>query len=105
MRQYGANKATEFTSKQISVIYGKAKRGEIKIENWVIKEFYRLADYYGYDDNRSVEERERDILKILEAVFARDDEKSQELIDDYTAHNFKLYSMKAQRELDRSLLA
>lgn len=32
MRNYGANKATEFTKKQIGVIYRMAKNGELKVE-------------------------------------------------------------------------
>ena len=39
MKQYGANKATEFTKKQIGVIFANAKSGNLKIENWVIKDF------------------------------------------------------------------
>ena len=59
MKRYGANKATEFTRKQINVIFAKAKAGEIKIKKWVIADFYNTADYYGYDDNGIVEERKR----------------------------------------------
>lgn len=35
MKNYGAMKATEFTRKQIGVIYSKAKKGELKIEKWL----------------------------------------------------------------------
>jgi len=105
MKQYGANKATEFSKKQISVIYAAAKRGEIKIEKWVIGEFYDLADYYGYDDNNSVERAETDILRILESVFANDMTKAQELIDDYTEKTWNLMGKKAQSKADRSLVA
>ena len=37
MRNYGANKATEFTKKQINVIFAKAKAGELKVESWIMK--------------------------------------------------------------------
>ena len=46
MKNYGANKATEFSKKQISVIYGMAKRVELKVEKWVMSDLYDLADYY-----------------------------------------------------------
>ena len=75
MRNYGANKATEFTKKQIGVIYRMAKNGELKVEKWVISDFYDLADYYGYDDNGSVEASERKIKKILDAVFEKTTKK------------------------------
>ena len=69
MKEYGANKATEFSKKQISVIYSKAKNGELKVEKWYMSRLYDLAEYYGYDYNRSVEFEERSILKIIESVF------------------------------------
>lgn len=76
MRNYGANKTTEFTKKQIGVIYRMAKNGELKVEKWVISDFYDLADYYGYDDNRNVEASEKKIKKILDAVFEKKQRKS-----------------------------
>lgn len=33
MKRYGSNKTTEFTKKQISVIYSKAKSEELKVES------------------------------------------------------------------------
>lgn len=90
MKVYGANKATEFSKKQISCIYGAAKRGELKVEKWVISEFYDLAEYYGYDDNGSVEKAEAKIMNIIESFFAKDMEKAQELIDSYTEEGWNL---------------
>lgn len=105
MKRYGANKATEFTRKQINVIFAKAKAGEIKIEKWVISDFYNTADYYGYDDNGNVEESEKDILKVLEAVFANNTEKAQELIDSYTSKWFPRFGKKAQSKMNHDFVA
>lgn len=105
MKVYGANKATEFTKKQISVVYGAAKRGELKLERWVASDLYDLADYYGYDDNRAVERAEVKVLAILEAVFSKDMAKAQELIDEYTESTFEALSRKAQDKANRSLVA
>lgn len=105
MKAYGANKATEFSKKQISVIYMKAKNGELKVEKWVIGEFYDLAEYYGYDDNRNVERAESKILNILDSVFAGEMDKAQKLIDQYTADEFKSMSAKAQKKANRALVA
>lgn len=104
MKSYGENKATEFTRKQIGVIYRMAKNGDLKVEKWVINDLYNLADYYGYDYNRSVETAEADILEILEAVFQGNTEKAQTLINDYTKKNFDLLSIKNQRSADRTIL-
>lgn len=105
MKAYGANKATEFTKKQISVIYGMAKRAELKVEKWVVSEMYDLADYYGFDDNHSVEKAEQDIINILNAVFENDIVKAQELVDEYTEKNWNLMGKKAQSRANRSLVA
>lgn len=102
MQTYGMNKTTEFTKKQISVIYGKAKNGELKVEKWVIKELYDLADYYGYDDNKSVEEREQKIMNIINKMF--NGENVQELINEYTEKNYNLMSKKNQQRAGRDYL-
>ena len=104
MKQYGANKATEFTKKQIGVIFANAKNGNLKVENWVIKDFYKLADYYGYDYNKSAEQCEAEILKILEKVFDGNFSEAQELIDEYTEKHFELMGRKGQKQADRSYL-
>lgn len=104
MKQYGANKATEFTRKQIGVIYSKAKAGELKVEKWVMQELYNLADYYGYDDSKSVEKMEKEILNILESVFAEELAEAQEKINNYTEKNFSLLGNKAKEKADRNLV-
>ena len=44
MKVYGTYFATEFTKKQINVIYGKAKNGELKVEKWFIRDLYELDE-------------------------------------------------------------
>lgn len=104
MKAYGAFKATEFTRKQVGVIYRMAKNGELKVEKWVISELYDLADYYTYDYNGSVAQAEGEILNILAAVFAKDTEKAQMLIDNYTKTSFELLPLKNQQAADRNFL-
>ena len=105
MKEYGFNKATEFSKKQINVIYGMAKRQELKVEKWVISDLYNLADYYGYDDNHSVADAEREIMRILEAVFADNTEQAQTLIDEYTEKYWNLMGKKSKAKADRNLVA
>lgn len=69
-----------------------------------MSELYNLADYYGYDDNRTVEDAEKKILAILDAVFAKDLEKAQKLLDDYTEKTFNLLSRKNQQRADRTMM-
>lgn len=104
MKQYGAMVATEFSKKQIGVIYRMAKNGELKVEKWIMSELYDLADYYGYDHNRSVAHDEGFILNILEDVFSGNAEGAQKRIDQWTAIRFDNTSMRKQRELDRELV-
>lgn len=105
MKQYGMNKATEFTRKQIGVIYAAAKRGDLKVEKWVVNEFYDLADYYGYDDNRMVEFAEKKILMILDAIFGKDMGRAQELINLYTETEMEGLSASKAAKLNRALVA
>lgn len=103
MKQYGSCKATEFTKKQINVVYGKAKSGDLKVEKWFINELYNLADYYGYDDNRTVECDERVVKEILKAVFENDNEKAQTLINETADDWYESYGRKTQAKCDRTV--
>lgn len=104
MIQYGANKATEITKKQVNAIYAAAKRGDIKVERWLITEFYNVADYYGYDDNHTVEECERGLKLLINDLFSRDYKAVQKRIDEYTAELETRYSRKFRETADRSLI-
>lgn len=104
MKAYGANKATEFSKKQIGVIYRMAKNGELKVEKFVMSELYNLADFYGYDDNHNVERAEAKVLGILESVFAGNVEDAQKRINDFTEWHYNLLSAKYQRNADRALV-
>ena len=104
MKTYGNNKATEFSKKQISDIYRMAKTGELKVERFVMSNLYDMADYYGYDDNHSVEREESKILAIIELVFNNDVEAAQEAIDEYTEWLYNSLSAKYQRAANRELV-
>lgn len=101
MKQYGAFKATEFSKRQIGVVFAKAKSGALKIEKWFMSELYTLADFYGYDDNGNVADNERDVLAILDAVFANN-ENAQNIIDETEAKWFSRYGRKTQAKCDRN---
>jgi len=105
MKAYGANKATEFTKKQIGVIFANVKNGNLKVEKWVMSRMYDLAEYYGYDDNHSVAEEESDILNILQAVFEKNMEKAQKLINEYTEDIFSRLSRRNQQKCNHAVVA
>ena len=105
MKQYGARYATEFTKKQVGVIFRMAKAGELKVEQWIMNQFYNLADFYGYDDNRSVAEEERKVLRILDKVFSNETAEAQALIDEYTTWLFDHISAKRQAQVKRDFVA
>lgn len=104
MKRYGFNKATEFSRKQISCIYGACKRGELKVERWIMKDWYELADYYGYDDASTVEERETDILEIINSFFEKERNETQALIDAYTERDLKNFAAQKRIKLDREFV-
>lgn len=101
MKQYGVMKATEFTKKQINVIYFKAKNGELKVEKWFINKLYELADFYGYDDNGTVAYDEIFVKKIIDSAFNGTSEKTQELINDCENKWFEQYGKKEKQKCDR----
>lgn len=105
MKQYGAKFATDISKKQVNVIFAKAKAGELKIEKWFIQELYDMADYYGYDDNRSVAYWEAKVKAIITAVFDGELDRAQGLIDDAQSSMFASFSKKNQEKCDRSLVA
>ena len=82
-----------------------AKTGDLKVEQWIMNQFYNLADFYGYDDNRSVAEEEGKVLRILDKVFASETAEAQELIDEYTAWLFDHISVKRQAQVKREFVA
>lgn len=103
MKQYGSNFATEFTKKQISVIYSKAKSGELNVEKWFMSELYELADYYGHDYNRSVARQEANVKEIFDSVFGGKTEEAQKLIDSCANNWFSKFSFKNQNKCDRNV--
>lgn len=103
MKQYGANKATEFNKGSLSPIYKAAKSGELKVEKWFMSKLYDLADYYGYDHNGSVANEEADVLRILDHM--NDLEATQELIDSTTELWFERYTEKVRKGFNRNYVA
>ena len=105
MKIYGNGmKATEFSRKQVGVIFGKAKSGQLNVERWMMSEMYDLADYYGYDDNRSIESEESQVLSILDSVFSGQIGEAQEKIDRFQDQVWALMSNKARKTIDRTVI-
>lgn len=104
MRSYGSRKATEFTKKQIGVIYRLAKERKLEVEKGEMADLYNLADYYGYDDNGNVARNESYILSILEDVFSNNLKSAQEKINELQKNTFESLSIKNQRRWDKAFV-
>lgn len=104
MKQYGKNQATEFTKKQIGVIYYAAKAGDLKVEKWLTSYMYDLADFYGVDWNGSVAKEEQAVLHILSDVFAKNFASAQERLDSFSQSLQNCFTEKKRRGLDRRLV-
>lgn len=102
MKQYGFYKATEFGKRDIGLIYKKAKNGVLKVEKWFMSALYDLAEYYGTDSNRNVEDRETKVKKIITAVQNDKDDEAQELITAMANNMFESYGRKTQQKCDRT---
>lgn len=83
MKNYGMKKATEFSKKQIGVIYRAYKEGSLKMKDETVKAFYNLADFYGFDDNGSVARDESIIKKTIESVISGDIKSAQKNIEEF----------------------
>lgn len=105
MKQYGSKFSTEFTKKQIGVLYYKAKDGVYNVEKWFMAELYNAADYYGYDDNRSMATFESCVKTILDLMFEGKEEECQSAIDTLTEKTFNQYSTKISKKFDRNMVA
>ena len=105
MKQYGFNKATEISKKQIGVIYAAAKRGDLQVERWYMTRLYDLADFYGMDENGSVAREEQDVKAILDTVFAKNWEAAQQKITETTEQVYNLLSNKNKKKANRALVA
>lgn len=105
MKQYGFNKATEISKKQIGVIYAAAKRGDLQVERWYMARLYDLADFYGMDENGSVAKEEQDVKAILDTVFAKNWEAAQQMIAETTEQVYSLLSNKNKKKANRALVA
>lgn len=96
---------SSITRKQVGVIYSKAKAGELKVERWVMAEFYDIAGYDDIDWNGSKARLESVTRKILEVVFSGDMEKAQKAIDEYTEYNWKIMGKKSKARANRAIVA
>lgn len=103
MKQYGFYKTTEFGKKDIGLIYKKAKNGVLRVEKWFISALYDLAEFYGTDSNRNVEDRETKVLKIITAVQNDKDEEAQKRIIAMANNMFESYGRKKQQKCDRTI--
>lgn len=102
MKRYGQNKATEITRKQVNIVFAKAKTGELKVEKWMMKRLYELADYYGYDDNGSIEQQETDAKEIINSIF--ENGNTQDIINTKQEKWLKRLGLKEAKEIDRNYI-
>lgn len=94
-------KATEFTTKQIGVIYHLAKQGKLSVEKWYMPHLYDMAKFYNCDFNKSAELEENCILSIIDSVLLNDLESAQENIDNETEKLYNQLSIKKQNKCNR----
>lgn len=86
-------KATEFNRTQIEELSHK-----ITIERWFFNHLEKMAKYYGYDDSKSVERFEQDVLRALETESIID---AQKIINRLAEQTISSYGLKRD-ELDRT---
>ena len=101
MEQYGANKKAEVNSK---LIYRAAKEGRISIPLWYFMEAKSVGEYYGYDDNRSIERAEGRFQIVTKALEEGNDIEAQRLVDNHMKSIEADYSPKYFAKLPKMLI-
>lgn len=96
---------SRLTRKQVNVVYANAKKGNIRVEKWMISQMYELADETEQiiDWNGSIGSKLDKCRMILDAIFANDYEKAQRIID--WAFDINLYGRKTVERIDRTVIA
>lgn len=95
----------KFTKNQVNTLFGSAKRGEIKIEKWIITRLYdsvKESEYYvsPYSDFKDENEM---VKNVVNAIFNKDFENAQKEIKNYMdKFNF---NTKLMKKVDRTLIA
>ena len=103
MKTSDTTNSTKITRKQINVIYAKAKSGDLKIERWLMNELYDLPEWPDYDMDKTTIRFKENVLKILDAVFANDLEKAQELINETADSRYTKLAAPTRGKLIRSI--
>ena len=96
--------SSSISKKQVNVIFAKAKAGELKIERWVMRDFYSIVNFDGIDWNGSTARLSDDVSRILDNIFEGNIEKAQSRIDFYTKSTFDGYTDKGKATLQRELV-
>ena len=101
MKRYGANKKAEVNSK---LIYKAAKEGKITIPLWYFLEAKSTGEYYGYDDNRSIERAEGKFRMVTDAIEAENYEEAQNIIERHMVSIEADYSSKYFATLQKMII-
>lgn len=104
MKNYGAFKKSELKIQDTQYVFRKAKKGYLKIEQWVMDEMNDLTSYYGYDDGASMQRKEAAFSRIIEEVYAENFEFAQELINIFTESKIASLNAKQLNKLNRSII-
>ena len=105
MIKYGAMKKSDLDMMELNRLFRKAKKGFVKIEQFVMDYFFTVSGYYGYDDSKSYEEDEASIKRILEAVNEKDYENAQLQIDTFTESIYRRTPERLKKELNRNIIS
>lgn len=101
MKKYGANKKAEVNSK---LIYRAAKEGRISIPLWYYLEAKKTGEYYGYDDNHSVERAETFFRMVTDAISEGNDSEAQEKIEFHMKSLESEYTSKYFAKLPKQMI-
>lgn len=101
MKTYGTFVATDIDRKKVKSLWAMAKRGTLVVEHWFGTELFRLANYFGYESEKA-EQREKQVLNILDALDEHHVKTAQELIYKTTSQWYNEMSDKQREQISRA---
>lgn len=92
------------TKKQVNVIWGAWKRGEVQVEKGRIDMMYRMVENQGRDGSYT-DRMNRAIRGAIDAIFKGDLEKAQECIDAFAEADDAAKREQEQIKADKARFA
>lgn len=104
MKRFGSTIKSEITRKQVNVIFGASKRGNVQVDPIVMTALYDHAErtYTSVSDNdvivAVIDHDDAKIKAIIKYIFANDFDEAQAVIDEYSKDIIEAVNYEKQKK-------